>query len=187
MRLLRFHLEYHCIVLWLIRLTNCLKMGWSLRPKRRYIENTWISQKKLSCNFLTPYWYFKRKNTNLSDEITLPMFRLIPYLVKSTIKKPEKGVRYDLNTRTTSMISHLLLVFLLLTLRMYFVEHKLDFMTVVIIIMIKGSLRTRAILRTLSNVAFCENSQRLKVVYCLRIWPFCGVVAERVKRRKIKF
>ena len=93
------------------------------------------------------------------------MFRLIPYLVKSTIKKPEKGVRYDLNTRTTSMISHLLLVFLLLTLRMYFVEHKLDFMTVVIIIMIKGSLRTRAILRTLSNVAFCENSERLKVVY----------------------
>ena len=32
--LLVFHLEYHCIVLWLIRLTNCLKMGWSLHPKR---------------------------------------------------------------------------------------------------------------------------------------------------------
>ena len=34
MLLLVFHLEYHCIVLWLIRLTNCLKMGWSLHPKR---------------------------------------------------------------------------------------------------------------------------------------------------------
>ena len=43
MRLLVFHLEYHCILLWLIRLTNCLKMGWSLRPKRR--ENTWSSRK----------------------------------------------------------------------------------------------------------------------------------------------
>ena len=27
MRLLVFHLEFHCIVLRLIRLTNCLKMG----------------------------------------------------------------------------------------------------------------------------------------------------------------
>ena len=51
MRLLVFHLEYHCIVLWLMRLTNCLKMGWSLCPKRH--ENTWFSQKiKISCTFL---------------------------------------------------------------------------------------------------------------------------------------
>ena len=39
MRLLMFYLEHHCNVLWLIRLMNCLKMGWSLRPKRRAIWN----------------------------------------------------------------------------------------------------------------------------------------------------
>ena len=54
MRLLRFHLEYHCIVLWLVRLTDCLKMGWSLRPKHRDIENTWISRKKLK--YVTHFW-----------------------------------------------------------------------------------------------------------------------------------
>ena len=51
MRLLLFHLEYNCIVLWLIRLANCLKMGWSLHPKRH--ENTWFSWKiRISCTFL---------------------------------------------------------------------------------------------------------------------------------------
>ena len=43
MRVLVFHLEYHCILLRLIRLTNCLKMGWSISPKRR--KNTWFSGK----------------------------------------------------------------------------------------------------------------------------------------------
>ena len=43
MRLLGFHLEYCCILLWLIRLTSYLKMGWTLRPKRH--KNTWFSQK----------------------------------------------------------------------------------------------------------------------------------------------
>ena len=43
MWLLIFHLEYHCILVWLIKLTNCLKMGWSFLPKRR--ENTWFSRK----------------------------------------------------------------------------------------------------------------------------------------------
>ena len=43
MRLLLFHLEYHCILLWLIRLMNCLKMGRRFCPKRR--ENTWFSLK----------------------------------------------------------------------------------------------------------------------------------------------
>ena len=51
MPLLVFHLEYHFIVLWLMRLTNCLKMGWNLRPKRP--ENTWFSRKiKKSCTSL---------------------------------------------------------------------------------------------------------------------------------------
>ena len=46
-----FHLQYHCIVLWLIRLTKRLKMGWSLRPK--LLENIWFSRKiKISCTFL---------------------------------------------------------------------------------------------------------------------------------------
>ena len=59
MWLLVFHLEYHCIVSWLIRLTNCLKMGWSLRPKCRYVGNTWISRKywnkEIKLYFFTPY------------------------------------------------------------------------------------------------------------------------------------
>ena len=42
MPLLVFHLQYHCILLWLIRLTNCPKMGWGLSQKRR--ENTWFSR-----------------------------------------------------------------------------------------------------------------------------------------------
>ena len=46
MRLLVFHLACHCIVVWLIRLTNCLKMGSGLARN--------------------PYWYFKWFNTDLS-------------------------------------------------------------------------------------------------------------------------
>ena len=61
MWLLVFHLEYHCIVLWLIRLTNCLKMGCSRCPKRHYIENTWISRKVV---LFYPSWYFKWFNTD---------------------------------------------------------------------------------------------------------------------------
>ena len=59
MRLLVFHLEYHCILLWLIRLTNCLKMGCSLRPKRR--KNTWFIW-KLDCRRVI-YQYANRINT----------------------------------------------------------------------------------------------------------------------------
>ena len=48
MWLLVFHLEYQCIVLWLIRVTSYLRIGWSLRPKRR--KNTWFSRKiTISC------------------------------------------------------------------------------------------------------------------------------------------
>ena len=64
MGLLVFHLEYLCILLWLIRLTNCLKIGWSLCPKRR--ENAWFSGKLNKLYFLTPYWYFKWFNTDLT-------------------------------------------------------------------------------------------------------------------------
>ena len=38
-------------LLWLIRLTNCLKMGWSLRPRRRAIQkiNGIVEKIKISC------------------------------------------------------------------------------------------------------------------------------------------
>ena len=68
MRLLMFYLEHHCNVLWLIRLMNCLKMGWSLRPKRRAIWNIdGLVKKKKKVVLLTPYWYFKWFTTDLSN------------------------------------------------------------------------------------------------------------------------
>ena len=47
--LLRYYL------LWLIRLTNYLKMGWSLRPKRRTLQkiNGLVEKIKISCTFYT--------------------------------------------------------------------------------------------------------------------------------------
>ena len=66
-RLLVFHPEYHCILLWLIRLTNFLKMCWSHRLKRRKIHG--LVEKLRKLNFLTPYWYFKWFNTDLLNYI----------------------------------------------------------------------------------------------------------------------
>ena len=77
---------YNIILLWLIRLTNCLKMGWSLRPKRRAIEkNTWICWKiKISCTFLhliglielftKVIFQFQLKTPNLQMNVTKKIY-----------------------------------------------------------------------------------------------------------------
>ena len=80
MRLFVFHLEYHCTVLWLIRLTNCLKMDWSLRPKSHAIEKIHGLVEKLNkLYFLTPYWYFKWFNTDLSNYNIIMTIQIVIY------------------------------------------------------------------------------------------------------------
>ena len=44
-----FHLEYHCIVLWLIRLTNCLKMGWTGGSRFERLSPVLPFDLKISC------------------------------------------------------------------------------------------------------------------------------------------
>ena len=80
MRLLVFHLEYCCILLWLIRLMNYLKMGWRLRPRSH--ENTWFSLKIKEVVLSYTYWCFKWFNTKMM--MTLNDFK---WWLKRTIQE----------------------------------------------------------------------------------------------------
>ena len=75
--LLVLHLEYHCIVLRLFRLTNCLKIGWSLRPKRCAIERRHgLVEKKKKIKLYFSYTLLIRRQDNLAWNVLYGLLEL---------------------------------------------------------------------------------------------------------------